>query len=170
MDCVEGSDTGLCIDQATNLYGAFVEGLTTLDAAVDAATGVPYKIGSLLVFTDGVDDAARVARNTAIDRARTTEFFVFAVGLSSEADSAFLSSATESNSQIVTTAADLAGAFAGVGDKILQQTGRYYLLEYCSPKRSGRHQVTVTAVDDEGAEGELTSTFDATGFTSGCTL
>jgi hypothetical protein len=170
MDCVEGSGTGLCIDSSTNLYGAFVEGLTTLDMTLAAATGVPYKIGSLLVFTDGMDDAARVQRNTAVDRTRNTDHFVYDVGLSSSADATFLSTATNNNSQIVNGPGDLGAAFNAVGDKIKQQTGRFYLLEYCSPKRSGRHEVSVTATSNEGAEGAFTATFDATGFTSGCTI
>ena len=167
--CVLGSDTGLCIDDSTNLYGAFVEGLSTLDTTLSGATGVPYKIGSLVVFTDGTDQAGRVSRDTAFNRVNNSDHFVYAVGLGSEVDMAFLNLAGKDGVRLISTTADLTGAFTAAGNGILQQTGRYYLLEYCSPKRSGRHEVTLRAVRDE-AEGQLTASFSADGFTSGCTI
>jgi hypothetical protein len=169
-DCVVGSGTGLCIDDTTNLYGAFVEGLATLDTALAGATGVPYKIGSLVVFTDGGDLAGLVNRDTAVSRAANSPHFVYAVGLGQDADRAFLAVAAKSGNSIAPGSGDLVNAFTATGDKIKQGTGRYYLLEYCSPKRSGRHEVRIVATTNDGVDGTLTASFSADGFTSGCTL
>jgi hypothetical protein len=168
--CVVGSDTGLCIDDSTNLYGAFVEGLTTLDNAIRDATGVTYKIGSLVVFTDGADQTARVTRDTAVDRVLKSAHFVYAIGLGTDVDRLFMQVAGKSGNAIANGTQDLTAAFQTAADEIKKETGRYYLLEYCSPKRSGRHEITISATSNEGAQGSLTATFSADGFTSGCTI
>jgi hypothetical protein len=166
--CVEGSGTGLCLDDSTNLYGAIVEAISTLTTTVTAAE-VPFKIGSLVLFTDGRDQAAYVTRAEAIDQARRTAHNVFTVGVGPEADTVLLQVVGKSGSVSVSSAGELGQALIQIGEDIRQQAGRHYLLEYCSPKRSGTHELLVT-VNDEGAIGDLRATFNATGFTSGCTL
>ena len=58
--------------------------------------------------------------------------------------------------------------------KVTARANRFYLLEYCSPKRSGQHTVKVvanwTAPTGEKLVGGMSRTFDATGFASGCEL
>lgn len=168
--CVVGSGTGLCIDDSANLYGAFVEGLTTLDTAIRDATGIAYKIGSLVVFTDDRDRAGRVNRDTAVDRVLKSPHFVYAIGMGADVDLLFMQVAGKSGNATANGTQDLTAAFQTAADKIKTETGRYYLLEYCSPKRSGRHELTIAATSNEGAEGSLTATFSADGFTSGCTI
>lgn len=51
---------------------------------------------------------------------------------------------------------------------------RFYVLEYCSPRRSGTHTLKVVATLDSPRDGQLVGSlsgqFDATGFSSGCEL
>jgi hypothetical protein len=170
-DCVEGSGTGLCIDDSANLYGAIVEGLTTLDKALADATSVQFKIGSMVLFTDGIDQTGTVSRDAAVDKANRSANFIYTIGFGTETDNAFLGIIGQDGTTPVAASAGLNTAFVAVTDKIKLQTGRYYLLEYCSPKRGGRHEVTVTATRNvDGAIGVMTATFSADGFTSGCTL
>src|SRR5215813_8276215 len=49
-------------DPSTNLHGAVVQGIQTLQKALESAPQ-PIKIGALVVFTDGTDHAARVSRD-----------------------------------------------------------------------------------------------------------
>ena len=68
----------------------------------------------------------------------------------------------------------LSEAFDAVAAKVTARANRFYLLEYCSPRRSGQHTVKVVArwtkPDGETLVGGLSRSFDATGFASGCEL
>jgi hypothetical protein len=167
--CVTGSGTGLCLDDSANLYGGVVEAMDDLTTALNADTMAPNKIGSVVLFADGLDQAGLVNRGTAIDAASRASHSVYTVGVGPEADNDFLRSVGKTAHQMVPSAAELAGALTDVADRIKQQSGRHYLLEYCSPKRAGNHEVRVTATAN-GATGSFTAGFSANGFTSGCSL
>lgn len=167
--CVTGSGTGLCLDDSRNLYGAVVEGITTLDNAIKADTVAPFKIGSLVLFTGGADQAGRVQVGAAQDKANGSSDFLFTVGIGADADNAFLRTVGKTGNLMVATAGDLGGAMVTFAGKVKEETGRHYLLEYCSPKRNGTHELQVTAKKGT-ASGFVSSTFKADGFTSGCTL
>jgi hypothetical protein len=167
--CVTGSGTGLCLDDSTNLYGGVVEAVKTLATALSADNMATFEIGTVVLFSDGADQAGRVNRGVAVDEASRSSHFIYTVGVGAEADNDFLRQIGKTGTQQVATAADLGGALVEVAGKIRQQTGRHYLLEYCSPKRGGNHEVSVT-VNSNGAVGAVTIGFSANGFTSGCTL
>lgn len=153
-------------DPSTNLHGAVVQGLATLDAAMEASR-TPLHFGTLVVFTDGSDRAARVSRrdmNRAIDAA---PYDVFAIGVGAEMDEGMLGEVGRDGYVLVEDSAAIAEAFRRVGERIVQMTQRFYLLSYCSPARAGTHRVTVEAVTEE-ASGSLSYEFDATGFGPDC--
>jgi hypothetical protein len=56
-------------DPSTNLHGAVVAGLQQLDRSLASATQ-PLKFGTLVVFTDGTDRAARVTRDQMMEAVR----------------------------------------------------------------------------------------------------
>jgi hypothetical protein len=162
-----------CVDDSTNLYGAVVQGLSAVQAAVAASGDVPHRQGALVVFTDGTDQAARVPQKTAVDAVTASAANVFTMGLGGEVDATALRTLGKDGFYPVGRAEDLASAFASVAARLTAMAQRYYLLEYCSPKRSGRHTLRVEAnappVDGGGTlSGSLTAEFDATGFESGC--
>lgn len=153
-------------DPSTNLHGAVVAGLAELDEALSHSQ-VPLHFGTLVVFTDGTDHAARVSRHdmgVAID---ASPYDVFAIGVGTEIDEGTLGDVGRDGYVLVEDSAAITEAFRQVGERIVQMTQRFYLLSYCSPARAGEHRVTVEAVTPD-ATGSLTYEFDATGFGPDC--
>jgi hypothetical protein len=169
--CAVGSGTGLCVDESTNLYGAVVDGIAAVDASLMALTTVPFKIGNVVLITDSADQAQRETRATAVSRANATASAIFAVSLGVDADQDFLSVVAQDGTAHAATTAELTAATGQIGETIRQNTGRHYLLEYCSPKRAGTHTLgLVVTAGEDNATGDASRTFSAAGFTSGCSL
>lgn len=153
-------------DPSTNLHGAVVAGLAVLDEAM-AGSRTPLHFGTLVVFSDGSDRAARVSRgdmNHAID---ASPYDVFAIGVGSEIDEGTLGDVGRDGYVLVEDSAAITEAFRQVGERITLMTQRFYLLSYCSPARAGTHRVSVEAVTPS-ATGRATYEFDATGFGPNC--
>lgn len=163
-----------CVDDSTNLNGALVEGLGTLDAAISSATDVVHKEASLVVFTDGTDQAARVSQSDAQSAVDQSTSHVFTVGLGGEIDRAALTSFGKDGFFPADDTSALDQAFGQVAGRLLALSQRYYLVEYCSPKRSGTHTLEIeaelAAPGQPTAHGSFSTSFDASGFTSGCDL
>lgn len=153
-------------DPSTNLHGAIVQALEKLDHAL-AQAKVPLRFGTLVVFTDGTDRAARVTYQEMIDAIEASEYSMFAIGVGNEIDDTTLSRIGTSGYIRVENTSELEDGFKEIGDRIVRHTRRYYLLSYCSPARAGEHKVTVEAVA-KGKKGELSYDFDANGFGPGC--
>jgi hypothetical protein len=163
-----------CVDDSTNLNGAVVKALDRLDAALAKEPQVLWKEGALVVFTDGSDQAARVSTFQMLERAGRSTVRRFTVGLGGEIDEKTLRALGTDGAWPVAKAAALSEAFDSVASKVISRANRFYLLEYCSPKRNGEHNVKVVARwtkgDGETLMGGFSRTFDATGFSSGCEL
>lgn len=162
-----------CVDDSTNLNGAVVSALDRLETSL-AAESVPWKEGALVVFTDGSDQAARVSTFEMLERANRSSVRRFTVGLGGESDEKTLKALGRDGSWPVAKSTGLSEAFDAVAARITSRANRFYLLEYCSPKRSGEHTVKVVAKwqtpEGETLTGGLSRSFDATGFASGCEL
>jgi hypothetical protein len=162
-----------CVDESTNLNGAVVKALDRLDEALAQDTAT-WKEGALVVFTDGSDQAARVSTFDMLERAGRSPARRFTIGLGGELDDQTLRALGPDGSWPVSKVAGLSEAFDAVAAKVTARANRFYLLEYCSPKRAGRHTVKVVArwtkADGETLVGGLSGAFDATGFSSGCEL
>jgi hypothetical protein len=172
-------------DTSTNLNGAIVEGVKVLDEALALAEN-PLRFGTLVVFTDGTDRAARVSRDDMLQAIAGSPYEVFAIGLGGEISEDDLKAIGRSGTALAQDRDAVTKAFEEVGATINGITRSYYLLSYCSPARAGQHQVRVVAkVDDPKAkakaeakgkgdkpvkqlEGELSQEFDAEGFEAGC--
>lgn len=153
-------------DPSTNLHGAIVLALEELRGAMDASRA-QLRFGSLVVFTDGTDRAARVSWGDMISAVDGTEVDVFAIGLGDEMDEDMLRDIGRSGYVRATDASALAQAFQDIGARIAGYMQRYYLLSYCSPARAGAHDVTIEAIHGEES-GDLSYSFDATGFGADC--
>ncbi len=153
-------------DPSTNLRGAVVAGLAELDEALSHSQ-VPLHFGTLVVFTDGTDHAARVSRHDMDVAIEASPYDVFAIGVGSEIDEGTLGNIGRDGYVLVEDSAAITEAFREVAERIVQMTQRFYLLSYCSPARAGEHRVTVEAVTP-GATGQLNYEFDATGFGPDC--
>jgi len=161
-----------CVDDSTNLNGAVVASLDLLEAHL-ADASVPYRDAALVLFTDGTDEAARVSSAEADRRAAKTPVHLFSVGLGEEVDAAALAAFGRDGTFSSTSADGLASAFEAVASKVNALANRFYLLEYCSPKRGGSHTLKIVASSQQQStlyQGGLSLQFDATGFASGCEL
>jgi uncharacterized protein YegL len=159
-------------DPSTNLNGAIVKGLDTLQDAL-AHTPQPLKFGTLVVFTDGTDHANRVSQYAMLDRVRETPYEVFAIGLGAEIKEWLLDDIGKSGTALAADKNTIVKAFDDIGAKVAGRTKSFYLLSYCSPARAGRHDLRIEAftVDAKGNQqrsGSVSSEFDASGFAPGC--
>lgn len=154
-------------DPSTNLHGAIVEAIKHLDQAVEKARA-PLRFGTLVVFTDGTDRAGRVTNRAMSDALDDSNLDVFAIGVGSEIDEKTLSQIGRNGYALAADSGSLVNAFSAVTERIVQWTKSHYLLSYCSPSRSGSHQVTVEANKDGAGKGKLSFQFDATGFGPKC--
>ena len=153
-------------DPSTNLHGAVVRGIEVLDEALEGARA-PLAFGSIVVFTDGTDRAARVSAQEMARAIDESAHDFFAIGVGDEIDDGTLGSVGREGYVMVDDRGAMSEAFRRIGERILRMTQRYYLLSYCSPARAGQHTVTVEAVTEE-ASGSVSYEFDATGFGPRC--
>jgi Mg-chelatase subunit ChlD len=153
-------------DPSTNLNGALIQAVQTLDAAMQESES-PLTFGTLVVFTDGTDRAARVSHRDMNRALSDAPFDVFAIGVGTEIDEETLSDIGLTGYVLIEDTDAVVGAFEAIGQRILGQTQRFYLLSYCSPARAGQHEVTVEAVAGE-ATGTASYDFDASGFAPDC--
>ncbi len=163
-----------CVDDSTNLNGAVEAGLDALDAQLASETDIAWRTGALVLFTDGADEAARVSQDAALAKVKASSAHVFSVGLGADADTAALQAFGKDGYFPAAAASGLQSAFTTIATRVTALANRFYLLEYCSPKRDGTHTLKLTATLADGSKaplvGEFSGKFDATGFSSGCSL
>jgi len=171
---LEGLRKYKAVDPSTNLHGAVVEGLKTLKVGLDRDQK-PLKFGTLVVFSDGTDRAARVSEqdmNAAIDAEVYKNYELFAVGVGGEMEESTLNSIGRHGSELVADGEKLGEAFDRVAERIESHMKRFYLLSYCTPARAGDHRVRIVAKSaskkDSGStsskSGQLEYDFNADNF------
>lgn len=153
-------------DPSTNLHGAVVAAIEELDRELERARA-PLRFGTIVVFTDGSDRAARVTQRQMGEAIDGSPYDIFAIGVGDEIEESVLSYVGREGYVMVEDEGAISAAFQRIGDRILAMTQRYYLLSYCSPARAGTHTVTVEAVTEQGT-GSVTYEFDAEGFGPNC--
>lgn len=169
---LEGLRTYKARDPSTNLHGAIVDGLDVLREALDKDKR-PLKFGTLVVFSDGTDRAARVSREEmleAIDDPEYGDFEIFAIGVGAEIEEQSLGEIGRDGTELVEDEASVQLAFEKVAQRIEAHSKRFYLLSYCTPARNGEHTVRIEAQADRNPsgkprkKGDVSWTFDASGF------
>jgi hypothetical protein len=153
-------------DPSTNLNGAVIAGLRTIDKQL-ARASAPLRFGTLVVFTDGTDRASRVPREDLHEFLDETEVDVFVIGVGAEIDEGELSDIGRSGLIMTKKRSEIADAFEQAAEQIEAASRRFYLLGYCSPARAGVHLVRIEA-EYEGKTGSLEYEFDAKGFRPNC--
>jgi hypothetical protein len=152
-------------DPSTNLNGAVVEGLRTLKRELDRDHR-PLKFGTLVVFTDGTDRAARVTRAELEDEMGKPEYATYellAIGVGAELDSGQLSAVGRDGTELAENLGKVEAAFDKMALRIEGHRKRFYLLSYCTPSRNGDHRVEIRARTNDGT-GSLEYGFSANGF------
>jgi hypothetical protein len=153
-------------DPSTNLNGALVKAAELTEQAM-AMSEAPLTFGTVVVFTDGTDRAARVSSRDMQRALGKSGLEVFAIGVGSEIDEKTLSDIGLSGYVLIGDLEGVVTAFETISQRIIGLTKRFYLLSYCSPARAGTHKVTVE-VQHEALRGSASYEFDATGFGPNC--
>lgn len=173
VQAVQNISPGISTDNSTNLNGAVVQGVELVSSRLeetrrdlDISTA-----GSVVLFTDGTDQAARVSTQDALNAVRDSgeDNSVFTIGLGGEIDQEVLARFGEDGAVFADNSSELNEVFQNAADILESKTNSFYVLEYCSPKRSGQHSLQLRANYEE-LTGSFTTTFDATGFTGGCVI
>ena len=159
-------------DPSTNLNGAVVKGLSELQNALSHAEH-PMRFGTLVVFTDGTDRAARVPLDDMRKAVNDSEYDVFGIGLGAEIKEDQIKQVGKNGTAMAQDKTQVTQAFDTIAKRIGSQMKAYYLLSYCSPSRAGEHEVQIEAIapgqDGKGeSRGRLSQRFDATGFGPNC--
>jgi len=118
---------------------------------------------SLMVFTDGTDEAMANTFDNAKLAVDTTSAEVFTVGLGDGVDQEELVALGKSGFHFAQDTKALDVAFQQVSRQIKDLTLSYYLVAVCSPRAGGTREMTIT-VQRNNQTGSLTVDYDATGF------
>lgn len=164
---------GISNDNSTDLYGAVlkVDGIADgilqyyQDRKITAAT-------SVVVFTDGQDRANRYPKQQAYDAVAQSpkEISWFTLGLGNEINSIDLGKIGRNGFFQAASISNLTTVFQQIATVVNNEANSYYFFEYCSPIRSGTNNGLIIEAYKDNEVGFLQATFDATGFTGGCTL
>lgn len=154
-------------DPSTNLHGAIVKGVEVLRKQLERSP-VPLSFGTLVVFTDGTDHAARASRDDARRAIESVEFDVFMIGVGAEIDEQGLRALSKSGAALSKDSSTVGAQFDAIAERIEGFSKRFYLLGYCSPARAGRHRVTIEPFTSDGKSGKLEHEFSADGFGPDC--
>ena len=169
---IDGITEGLTVDNSTNLYGAVIQGLEVAGRRVSQLRREEVlSAGSVVLFTDGTDQANRVSRSDALRAVRRTgeDLSVYTIGLGGEIDEQTLEEIGADGFASAGNLEELVPRFQEIADLVRDEARSYYLLEYCSPKRNGMNELGLR-VSDEDRMGVMTTRFSAEGFTSGCSV
>ncbi len=159
-------------DPSTDLYGAVIKSTDIAEEWLSEAGQSDISTAlSVVIFTDGTDQAGRHLKNDAINAVNNADKSIryFTIGLGEEIDQAVLKSIGKNGAVTATNQSELEETFRQVGQLVWAEANSYYLFEYCSPKRdgSGMNDLRIEAHYDSKV-GSATTKFDATGFTGGC--
>ncbi len=160
-------------DNSTNLNGAVVQGLSIMNSRLTEARLDPNisAAGSLVIFTDGTDQASRVSTKDAQNAVKNAgkDNAVFTIGLGDEIDEGILEFFGRDGFELAENSFDLNSSFLAVAQKVESESKSFYVLEYCTPKRSGNHTIELRGYYED-MFGSFTTKFTADGFIGGCTI
>jgi hypothetical protein len=172
LSIIDDLDPSMTSDPSTDLYGAVIK---SSDIARDIRTGLHSDLligtSSVVIFTDGTDQAARYSRTDAINAVKQADKSIsfYSIGLGDEIDRSVLSAIGKTASIIANSKADLENKFIETSKLVYEEANSYYLFEYCSPKRDGSGVSDLAIqLNYVGQTGSALTQFNATGFTAGC--
>ncbi|MEK7728226.1 MAG: VWA domain-containing protein [candidate division KSB1 bacterium] len=174
LDAADAISVELSRDYSTNLNGAVIQGLDLLKKETQKLKPPFVSHGSLVVFTDGTDRAARRSTKEAQNAIATRgpALSAYTIGLGVEIDQKLLSAFGQDGFAYADSNKEMEVKFAEIATSILNSIKSRYLVEYCSPKRRGRHNLTITAYNSKRRDlyGFLTVSFPADDFEGGCSV
>ncbi len=171
-DAIDRITPEMSSDNSTNLYGAVIQGIEVASQKLTQTRNL-NEIGSsaVVVFTDGTDQANRNTKGQALGAVANADrdISVYTIGLGGEIDELTLREIGKTSFVSAANIGELLDRFREIGDLINGRANSYYLLEYCSPKRSGSKQLTIEVAQGSLA-GNANTLFDASDFNGSCSL
>lgn len=169
---IEGITADISEDPSTDLYGAVIKS-TDIASNLLAESTEGDKIGaaSVVIFTDGTDQASRFTQEAAQEKVDTANpnISFFTIGLGAEIDSQVLMDIGKTSSVFAGNKDELETTFKDISDLVSQRASSFYLFEYCSPKRDGSGTNNLAIQVEKGnLSGAVQTQFSADGFTGGC--
>ncbi|MCK9460921.1 MAG: SUMF1/EgtB/PvdO family nonheme iron enzyme [Proteobacteria bacterium] len=144
----------------TDLYGSIVKAIEILDDET-----VPDVLSSetLILFTDGTDEAMASTAQAATAAIDGSDANVFTVGLGGDVNQDELLMFGKDGFEWAQDAADLASAFEAITQHVFDLAHSYYLLGVCSPRVGGWREMTIV-VERGVTHGALDVAYSADGF------
>ncbi|MGX1930258.1 vWA domain-containing protein [Flagellimonas sp. 2504JD4-2] len=169
---VEGITTDISNDPSTDLYGAVIKSVDFAeDLLQESNQASVIGAASIVLFTDGTDQASRYTRDEAlraVDQA-DRNISLFTIGLGAEIDADILEEIGKTASVFASNKEELEATFTQISQRVSEQANSFYLFEYCTPKRDGSGvNNLVIQLTDSGLQGAVQTEFNANGFTGGC--
>ncbi len=169
---IEGITNDISNDPSTDLYGAVIKATDIAEDLVQESD-VNSIIGaaSVVVFTDGTDQASRFTEDAALQKVNdaSPNISFFSIGLGSEIDTQVLTEIGKTFNVFAGNEQELETTFNDISFRVSQQANSFYLFEYCSPKRDGSGENNLAIQVTQGSrQGAVQTKFDAEGFTGGC--
>ena len=171
---IDGITADISNDPSTDLYGAVIKSTDIANGLIDEANsiqGSPIVAASVVLFTDGTDQASRYTEESALNAVNNANpnISFFTIGLGAEIDTQILDGIGKTSSVVASNAAELETTFNQISARVSEQANSFYLFEYCSPKRDGSGENNlVIQLTDGVRQGAVQTEFNADGFTGGC--
>lgn len=172
LNAVNGITPNISTDNSTDLYGAVLKSVDAIDLVL-YENDDRISAASVVIFTDGTDQAARYTQKAALDAVANADAHIsfHSIGLGSEIDENTLKKIGKNSFAFAENTKKLLETFEKIAQRVSDDANSYYLFEYCSPKRdgSGMNDLKIEAIY-QNQKGSVTTKFDATNFTGGCSL
>lgn len=168
LDRIDDIDADISQDPSTNLYGAVIDGVDMVEAKVGTINDI-VSVGSVVIFTDGADQAGWQSKEEALTAVENVKpgVSIYAIGLRGEIDESVLTAIGKDGAPFAEDVEQLTPRFEEIAHQIREDANSHYKLEYCSPKRKGSHDLMLK-VNLDGLRGTLVTCFCAENFQGGC--
>ncbi len=144
----------------TDLYGSISRAIDVLDGA---GSNEILTTRTLVLFTDGSDEAMAATSKSAKSAIDNSDIQVFTIGLGGDVDQDELHSFGKSGFEWAEDSDKLDEAFNAITQSMRDLARSYYLVGVCSPRVSGWREMTLE-IDRDGETGSLVVHYDATNF------
>jgi len=144
----------------TDLYGSIAKAIQVL---ADEITPDVLSSETLILFTDGTDEAMVSSADVAMEAIEKSGANVFTVGLGGDVNQEELLAFGRDGFEWAEDAAALAAAFEAITQRVVDLAHSYYLLGVCSPRVGDWREMTI-GVARGGKRGALDVAYNANGF------
>ncbi|UJH69325.1 vWA domain-containing protein [Allomuricauda sp. SCSIO 65647] len=169
---IEGITEDISTDPSTDLYGAVIKATDIAEDLIrENSQNAIIGAASVVIFTDGTDQASRFTEERALSAVNGANGNVsfFTIGLGSEIDTQILTDIGKTASVFANNKEELEATFNQISQRVSEQANSFYLFEYCTPKRDGSGDNNlVIQLTDGSLQGAVQTEFNADGFTGGC--